>query len=72
MKVPPYIFDTDDEALDTMVRIWDTSDPAVSIAWITRGRWQYHYLPWPISPPLLSFSLARKLLIRRGMKCRSI
>ena len=40
MKIPPYIFDTDDLALHALDKFWDISDPAVSIAWITRGGWK--------------------------------
>ena len=43
MTIPPYIFDTDDDVLDTLSRVWDISDPAVSIAWITRGGWRADY-----------------------------
>jgi len=43
LKVPPYIFDTDDDVLNTLSRCWDVCDPAVSIAWITRGVWKTNH-----------------------------
>lgn len=38
----PLIFGTSDEALQDIVKFWDTSDVAVAVAWVTRGEWWDH------------------------------